>query len=244
MRIPRFFHPDQLSVDTDVALSPDALHHCVNVLRLRVGANLILFDGTGKEFVGEIIQSEKRRVIVALNTEIALDPQSPLTLHLAQGVSKGDRMEWVLQKATELGVTDITPVITERCNVKLDESRWQKKHEQWKKVVIGACEQSGRNTLPVLHPVTALTDFLAQSTTQNRLILTPDAEQTFNNLQTTARDGFRLIIGPEGGLSDLETNQAREKGYQPMRFGPRILRTETAAIASIATLQSRFGDLI
>jgi len=220
------------------------LHHCANVLRLRIGAPVVLFDGSGKEFVGEITTSEKRRVEVAINTELALDPESPLKLHLAQGVSKGDRMEWVLQKATELGVTDITPVITDRCNVKLDASRWQKKQEQWRKVIIGACEQSGRNTLPNLHAVCNITSFLSQSTSQNRLILSPTATNTFNDLHDTTGSGFRLIIGPEGGLTEQETNQAVEMGYQSTRFGPRILRTETAAVAAIATLQSRFGDLI
>lgn len=244
MRTPRFYHPDPIQVDTSIQLHQEAQHHCANVLRLRAGAAVVLFDGSGKEFVGEIEVSEKRKVIVSIDTEIGLDPQSPLPLHLGQGISKGDRMEWVLQKATELGVTEITPIITQRCNVKLDPSRWQKKREQWHKVIVGACEQSGRNTLPVLNDAVPLTAFLSQSASQTRLLLSPDAEDSFNNIENPQNAGFRLVIGPEGGLSATEVHQACEAGYQALRFGPRVLRTETAAISAITVLQSRYGDLI
>lgn len=244
MRTTRFYHPTVLTVDTQVQLSPEATHHCVNVLRLKVNEPIVLFDGSGKEYASEIALCDRRNVTVDVQTEIALDPQSPLSLHLAQCVSKGDKMEWALQKATELGVTEITPVISERCSVKLDPQRWQKKHEQWLKILIGACEQCGRNTLPMLHPIISLREFVSQSTTQHRVLLSPTAELSFNHCQAEAGKGYRMLIGPEGGLSDAEIHLATEYGFKAYRFGRRILRTETATTAAIAVLQSRYGDLI
>ncbi len=243
MRITRFFHPEPLHVDTQVELSADAAHHCVNVLRLKAGVSVVLFDGTGKEFACELVNVQRRKASVEVMTELHIDPQSPISLHLAQGVSKGDRMEWILQKATELGVTDITPIITERCNVKLDEDRWLKKHGQWQKVIIGACEQSGRNTLPTLHNAIPLAKFYAESTNQSRIILAPTADSHFHDVAQPSTHGYRLVIGPEGGLTDSEIHQLKESGYQESRFGPRILRTETAALAALAVLQHRVGDL-
>ena len=243
MRISRFFHPSPLFVDQTIELSQDAVHHCANVLRLKVGTSIVLFDGSGKEYACELVEVQRRRVQAMVMTELHLDPQSPANIHLAQGISKGDRMEWVLQKATELGVTEITPIITERCNIKLDESRWQKKHLQWKKIVISACEQCGRNTLPVLNAPTSLYQFAAESTRDVRMILSPYADKHFNDIATASLYGYRLVIGPEGGLSDAEVHQLKESGYQDAKFGPRILRTETAAIAALAILQHRIGDL-
>ena len=244
MRTPRFYHPDSLTTDMQVQLASDALHHCANVLRLKAGASIVLFNGNGKEYACELVDVQKRQVTVLVETELGIDPQSPLVVHLAQGVSKGDRMEWVLQKATELGVTEITPIITERCNVKIDESRWLKKHLQWQKVLQGACEQSGRNTLPTLHEPVQLSAFTSQSTLQHRIILSPTAEKGIDALPAHHTHGFRLVIGPEGGLTDNEVHLLKESGYQDLSFGPRILRTETAAISAISVLQNRFGDLI
>lgn len=244
MRISRFFHPSLLSVDQVVNLSPDAANHCGNVLRLKIGSGIVLFDGSGKEFACELSDVQKRQVQAVVMTELHIDPQSPTHIHLAQGVSKGDRMEWVLQKATELGVTHITPIITERCNVKLDEARWQKKMLQWRKVIIGACEQSGRNTLPLLKPPTPLKQFAADSTKDLRLILSPSAKHGLGDLASPSQYGYRLLVGPEGGLSDGEIHQLIESGYKDVRFGPRVLRTETAAIAALAVLQYKVGDLM
>ena len=244
MRISRFYHPNLLYVDSTIQLSKEAAHHCINVLRLKAGTTVVVFDGSGKEFVAELSSLDKRNVTVEVTTEIALNPESQLPIHLGQAVSKGDRMEWVLQKATELGVSSITPIITERCNVKLNTERWEKKHAQWLKVIVNACEQCGRNTLPILNQTEILSSFTRHSTRQSRILLSPISETSFNQLDNSLGQGFRLLIGPEGGLSESEERQAREMGYQALRFGPRILRTETAAISAISVLQSRFGDLV
>ncbi len=182
MRIPRLFHPDTINVDEELVLSSEATHHVANVLRLKAGHPVVIFNGDGSEYTATIIVAERRQVIVEIDAKLTLDPQSPLPIHLGQGVSKGDRMDIVLQKATELGVTHITPLITERCAVKLDEKRWEKKQQQWQKIIQGACEQSGRNTLPVLNLPRSLASWLAESTTQTRLVLSPGSQQKLSQL--------------------------------------------------------------
>lgn len=242
MRVPRFFHPAEIITDTKILLSDDATHHAVNVLRLKQQHPIVLFNGDGNEYSGLVTSVSKRQVEVTIDACLSINHESPLPLHLGQGVSKGDRMEWVLQKAVELGVQAITPIITERCAVKIDQERWFKKHAQWQKVIIGACEQSGRNRLPQLHTPCTLSEWLGQSTDDSRLILTPDADARLSEQPYHTR-GYRLLIGPEGGLSAAEVKQATELGYRACTMGPRILRTETAAIAALTVLQAIHGDL-
>lgn len=243
MRISRFFVPELISVDTEISLPSDTSHYIVNVLRLRESEPVVLFNGDGNEYAGELSHVSKRAVSVHINAKLALSSESPLSLHLGQGIAKGDRMDFVLQKATELGVTEITPLITERCNVKLNAERWEKKAQQWHKIIASACEQSGRNVLPKLHPPVVLQEWLKQPTQQVRLLLHPTAEQTLPTLPIR-QQGARILIGPEGGLSDAEIYQAGEAGFNHIKLGPRVLRTETAALSIISVLQAQFGDLL
>lgn len=242
MRIPRFYCSQNIVLDTPFLLDTEAAHHAASVLRLKPDQAIVLFNGDGNEYSATITDVDRRKVTVTADACLALTKESPLSLHLGQGVAKGDRMETVLQKSVELGVTEITPLITERCNVKLDEKRWQKKYEQWLKILHGACEQSGRNVIPTLHPATPLAPWLAQSSQQTRVILAPGSEKALSGLDYN-HHGFRLLIGPEGGLSESEVRQASELGFQPCTMGPRILRTETAALASISILQAQHGDI-
>ncbi|MEW9797194.1 16S rRNA (uracil(1498)-N(3))-methyltransferase [Alteromonas sp. CYL-A6] len=242
MRIPRIFHPANIPLDTPFLLSDDAAHHVATVLRLKAGHPIVLFNGDGNEYSGSISDVARRQVTVEADACLSLQKESPLPLHLGQGVSKGDRMDTVLQKSVELGVTEITPLLTERCAVKLDEKRWEKKRQQWQKIIIGACEQSGRNRLPILHAPIALNQWLAESTLSTRLVLAPGAQQSLSS-QRYNTHGYRLLIGPEGGLSDAEIHQAAEAGFNSVGLGPRILRTETAAISAISILQAVHGDL-
>ncbi|MBE1287707.1 MAG: 16S rRNA (uracil(1498)-N(3))-methyltransferase [Alteromonadaceae bacterium] len=243
MRISRFFVPDTLSVDSTCQLPAETAHYIHNVLRLREGEPVVLFNGDGNEYAGELVVVQKRSAEVLVNAKLALSCESPLSLHLGQGIAKGDRMDFVLQKATELGVTDITPIITERCNVKLNTERWEKKSQQWLKIIASACEQSGRNQLPTLHPPITLAQWLKQPTQQVRLLLHPDAEQALPALPIRSQ-GARILIGPEGGLSDAEIYQAGEAGFTHIKMGPRVLRTETAALTVLSVLQAQFGDLL
>ena len=242
MRIPRIYHPAPLVVDQQVELSPDAVNHLVNVLRLKSEHPIVLFNGDGNEYSAQLLQVEKRRAVASVDAKLSISVESSLSIHLGQGVSRGDRMEWVIQKAVELGVTEITPILTERCTVKLNEQRWEKKLQQWQKVVISACEQCGRNTLPVLHPVTDMQEWISQSTGQLRLTLHPKAEKSARHLSLPSA-GVRLLIGPEGGFAESEVYATEQAGFQTIQLGPRVLRTETAALASITALQAMFGDL-
>ena len=242
MRVSRIYHPHALIVEQHVELTDDAVNHLVNVLRARVGQAIVLFNGDGAEYCAHLVDVTKRKVLAFVDSKLSLSLESSLNIHLAQGVSRGDRMEWVMQKAVELGVTEISPLITERCGVKLSEERWQKKHEQWQKLIISACEQCGRNILPKLNPTHHFNDWIGQSTNQLRLTLHPRAEQAFRHISMPP-SGVRLLIGPEGGFSEHELYLTQEHGFQTVQLGPRVLRTETAAVAAITALQAIHGDL-
>ena len=241
MRIPRIYYPNPIPLEEEFQLTEEAGHHIASVLRLKANHPIVLFNGDGNEYSAQIINAQRKKVFVEADACLSLSKESSLNIHLGQGVSKGDRMDTVLQKSVELGVTEITPILTERCTVKLDEARWEKKLLQWQKIIIGACEQSGRNTLPSLNPPIALNKWLSESTSSSRLVLAPGAEKPLAR-QPYNTQGFRLLIGPEGGLSEGEIHQANESGFTSCSLGPRILRTETAAISSISILQAQHGD--
>lgn len=242
MRIPRFYIDDLLIVDQQIEVPSELAHYMSNVLRLRVATPIVLFNGNGSEYPSEIVDIQKRKASVLINAQISISPESPLHLHLGQGVSKGERMDIALQKAVELGVSEITPIITENCNVKLDPSRWEKKHLSWQKLIIAACEQSQRNVIPKLHEAVTMHQWLGQTSELDKIILAPGAK-TYLSMLTKPQKGFRIVIGPEGGLSEQEVYTATETGYTPVNIGSRILRTETAAIASLAILQAKYGDI-
>jgi 16S rRNA (uracil1498-N3)-methyltransferase len=242
MRISRIYYQDLITCDQQVELSSDACNHIANVLRAKPGQLVVLFNGDGNEYSAELVEITKRKVIAQVNAKLSISVESPLDIHLAQGISRGDRMDLVLQKSVELGVSEITPLITERCGVKLSEERWSKKHQQWLKIIISACEQSGRNVLPKLHHPTSFSNWISQSTSQLRLTLHPRAEKAFRHISIPT-SGVRLLVGPEGGFSEQELYSTEQAGFQTVQLGPRILRTETAAIASITALQAIHGDL-
>jgi len=241
MRIPRFYCP-QLRQDATVLDLPETVHrHAVQVLRLKPGARMRLFDGMGFEVEAELTQVEKRHSQVQLLTAIETQSESPLNITLLQGVSRGERMDFAIQKAVELGVTTIVPVVTERCNVQLKQDRAQKRLDHWQGVLISACEQSGRASLPELAAVTTLEAALAGANDELKLVLDPRASQGFNDLARP--QSLSLLIGPEGGLSEAEIDLAAQHGFTALQFGPRILRTETAAVAALAVVQTLWGDL-
>lgn len=242
MRIPRLYHPGNIPLDEEFLLNDDAAHHVATVLRLKANHPVVLFNGDGNEYSAQIIAVNRKQVVIEADACLTIGKESPLPIHLGQGVSKGDRMDTVLQKSVELGVTEITPVLTQRCAVKLDEKRWEKKIQQWQKIITGACEQCGRNVVPVLNAPVTLNQWLASPTQAVRLTLAPGADSPLVKTPYSTK-GYRLLIGPEGGLSEQEIHQANESGYTSVSLGPRILRTETAALAAITILQSQHGDL-
>lgn len=240
MRIPRIFVHFPLSA-TRFDLPDEAANHVGRVLRMQVGASLKLFNGDGFDYAATITEVTKKAVRVAISGKQDNPVESPLRIHLGQGISRGDRMDFAIQKAVELGVTEITPLFTERCGVKLDAERLAKRTEQWQKIAISACEQSGRSVVPTVHTAVSLQQWLASPTKALRLTLDPRAAATIKTL-TPASD-IQLVIGPEGGFTDTEVSQTAAAGFTGITLGPRILRTETAALTAISALQLQFGDL-
>ena len=244
MRTPRVFHSSPLKGKERVALDPQAAKHLLTVLRLKPGAPLVLFDGSGFEFDASIAELDKKQVWVSLAGMHGPAVESPLQVTLAQGVSRGERMDYTVQKAVELGITAILPVLTERSVVKLDKDGGAKKREHWQAVAIGACEQSGRVRVPELQPPLPLANFLADlPQTSLKLLLNPLGGSTVNDLPKPADGRVLLLVGPEGGLSENERNLAARVGFVGLKLGPRILRTETAALVALSMLQARWGDL-
>ena len=240
-RIPRIYHPERLEANIDLSLESGAAQHVARVLRLGAGAELILFDGHGGHYPAVIVAADKRIVQVQIGSHRESLTESPLEITLAQGISKGERMDLTIQKSVELGVTRIIPLETARSVVRLKGERMDKKQQHWQGIIQSACEQSGRDRLPQLLAAQSLANWLKAPVDGCALMLDPYAEHTISELPSSR--AVTLLIGPEGGLSDSERQAAREAGYLGIRLGPRILRTETAALTTIAVLQSRWGDL-
>jgi 16S rRNA (uracil1498-N3)-methyltransferase len=255
MRLNRIFCEGPLSAEAEVVLPAAGAYHIVRVLRLREGAPLSVFDGAGNEFKAEIARVDGDKVTVRLGSQTPGTLESPLRITLTQGISRSERMDWTLQKATELGVTAIAPVLTARSVVRLDEKQAQKKQAHWRGIVVGACEQCGRNRLPEVLAPASLRDHLAGPRTLAseataraatgrglRLVLNPTAPASLAGL-TSIPSKVELLIGPEGGLDDDELIAAQRSGFMPVRLGPRVLRTETAAVVALTVLQALWGDL-
>lgn len=243
MATPRFYHPAPLTAPAEVALMPEAAHHASRVLRLHVGEAVVLFNGEGGEYHGTIARIDKQAVTVALREWVDTERESGLDVTLVQAVSSGDKMDLVLQKAVELGVRRIVVVQSARGVVKLDAARSRKRLERWQQIVIGACEQCGRNRVPVLAPeVAPLREWLLNvDEGMRRWLLAPDAEQRLRQIDRPQGE-IQLLIGPEGGFTDDEYRLAREQGFTAVRLGPRVLRTETAALAALSAMQALWGD--
>lgn len=243
MRIPRIYHPESLEYQTQCQLSEDAANHVGRVLRMVEGEQLELFDGSNHIYPAIITESNKKSVKVNILGRELSNKESNLKIHLGQVISRGERMEFTIQKSVELGVNVITPLWSERCGVKLDGERMDKKIQQWQKIVIAACEQCGRNVVPEIRPLMKLQDWCAEDDGAIKLNLHPRAQHSIKTLPIIPKDGVRLLIGSEGGLSEQEIVQTQQKGFTEILLGKRVLRTETASLAAISALQIYFGDL-
>lgn len=240
MRIPRIYTSQPLREHSLLALEPEPARHVHQVMRLRSGATLYLFDGSGQDFAATIQSAEKTEVQVSVEDAGPPEPLPPLRIRLLLGISKGERMDYAIQKAVELGVEEIVPLFTEHTVVKLDQPRTARRMDHWQKVIIGACEQSGRSRLPRLEPPRHLDWQLGQETAELRLVLDAGAIRSLPAASPSPR--VSLLVGPEGGLSEQELDNARVARFTPVRLGPRILRTETAPLAAIAAIQALWGD--
>jgi 16S rRNA (uracil1498-N3)-methyltransferase len=238
----RIFADQPLRDGAAITLAGDAANHVLRVLRLRRGDLLVLFDGSGRDYDGEITGLGRDRVTVKVRASRDIHAESPLEVTLLQGICRGQRMDTVIQKATELGVARIHPLLANRSVVRLDEDRADRKHEHWQRVAVAAAEQSGRSRIPaVAEPATFEAAIAAAADIPTRLMLDPSGAALRTIALATGPLG--LLIGPEGGLTDEERRLAEHGGFRPVRLGPRILRTETAPLAALAVLQFLAGDL-
>jgi len=239
MRIPRIYCPNlQLNL-TRLELDGIASSHVCKVLRLKSGDPLRVFDGKGNSFSAILETTSHKKAIIQLTEPVAEATESNLTLHLGLGMSKGDRMDYAIQKAVEVGVSHITPLMTKFSVIKLDEKRQQKKLQHWLGIIIHACEQSGRTQLPVLNPIMPLSKWLVHNA---ELKIVFDPESTTNLTQLERADTVSVLIGPEGGLCSTEINLAQTHNFKQVKLGPRTLRTETAAVVACGVIQTLWGD--
>ncbi|HGG8377107.1 TPA: 16S rRNA (uracil(1498)-N(3))-methyltransferase [Neisseria meningitidis] len=239
--MPRFHLPENLSVGQTVNLPDNIVRH-LNVLRIRPNENITLFDGKGKAHAAQLTVLEKRRAEAEILHEDTTDNESPLNITLIQSISSGDRMDFTLQKSVELGVTAIQPVISERCIVRLDGERAAKRLARWQEIVISACEQSGRNTVPPVLPIIGYREALDKMPSEStKLIMSINRARKLGDIRQPS-GAIVFMVGPEGGWTEQEEQQAFDAGFQAVTLGKRILRTETAPLAALAAMQTLWGD--
>ena len=245
MPTPRFYCPEPLIPATTIDLPEGAARHAGRVLRLRVGDEMTLFDGRGGEYPAQVVAVDRQRVRVDIGSWRDAECEAPINLTLVQALQSGEKMDMTIQKAVELGVTRIVPVVSRRSVVRLEGERALRRLEHWRGVVLSACEQCGRNRVPQVDPLGDLERWLAQPPAADavRLMLAPGAAQTLADIAAPAAGSeVELLIGAEGGLAPDEIELARQSGYRALRLGPRILRTETAGLAALAAIQCLWGD--
>ena len=244
MRQTRLYLDGEYDSGSELEIDAERTHYLSRVLRLRVGDTIVIFNGTGAQFSASIIALQRSGATLAVHDSIAAATESGFKLHLAQGISRGERMDFVVQKATELGVKRITPLLTEHGVVKLSAERAEKRRRHWRQVATSACEQSGRVRLPLVDAPVRFDTWLADKTPQTDIdiLLKPGASEALAAIDVPATK-VCILIGPEGGFSDAEYGLAELAGFRAVALGPRVLRTETAAIAALAVLQARCGDL-
>lgn len=250
MRVPRIYQPVALAPGQSIELDSQATAHLTRVLRLKPGDALVVFNGDGGEYPAVLTRMERRAVVIEIGAPRAVSLESPLPIVLVQGISRGERMDYTVQKAVELGVSHIVPVITERTVVNISAERQDKRQAHWQAIVNGACEQCGRNRVPEVTPIQRFAQWLDTQPQGGgpgpgdvlRLVLHHQATLTLTP-DTPAPRAVLLLVGPEGGLSSAELAAASARGFQALRLGPRVLRTETAALVALSVIQHRWGDV-
>ena len=243
MRVSRVYVRTPLQEGEIASMDADASHYLCNVLRARKGDEVILFDGGGRDYAGTVVEAGRHNARVRVGSAQHVARESPLAIHLGLGVFRGERMDLAIQKAVELGVARITPLLTQHCVVRLDAGRQKGRHQHWRKVVQSACEQCGRSLIPELDEPTTLERWVVGKP-GTKLLFDPDGRLGLAELAPPQAPAAVFILsGPEGGFADSERSLARDEGFLPVRLGPRILRAETAVLAALAVIQAHWGDL-
>ena len=242
MRIPRVYSPQTMAIGDCIELEAGAARHLTSALRMSSGQLVTLFNGHGGEYTAELVEAKKGKATVRITEFDKADRESNLSIHLAIGISRGERMDLIVQKATELGASEITPLFTERCEVKLSGDRLDKKVSHWQQVAISACEQCQRNSLPSINAPVKIDQWQVDCDASLKLVLHHRTDHSLSDMPPPSGQ-VALLIGPEGGLSEREIEQTISLGFSPLALGPRVLRTETAPLAAISILQSLWGDM-
>jgi 16S rRNA (uracil1498-N3)-methyltransferase len=238
--MPRFHVDAALRAGTSVLLPEDSAHHAVHVLRVHDGDEITLFNGRGGEYAGRIASIQRLKVLVDVLAHRAVEREAPLRMVLVQGVSAGERMDFTVRKAVELGAAEIQPVLAAASVARPKGERAAARHAHWQKIAIAACEQCGRNTIPVVHPLVGAADYRPAGA-GTRILLSPAAELRFSQAAKAGSD-FTVAAGPEAGFSTQEEAAFLDAGFVPARLGARVLRTETAGLAALAALSALLGD--
>jgi 16S rRNA (uracil1498-N3)-methyltransferase len=238
--VPRFYLDAALRAGTSVLLPEDSAHHAVHVLRIRAGEDVALFNGCGGEFAARVASIQRLKVLVDVLEHRAVERESPLRMVLVQGVSAGERMDFTVRKAVELGVAEIRPVLAAASVARPKGERAAVRHAHWQKIAVAACEQCGRNRIPVVHPLIDASSF-RDETPGKKILLAPAAELRFSQAAKSGH-AFTLAAGPEAGFNAEEQAAFLDAGFVPARIGPRVLRTETAGLAALAALSALAGD--
>lgn len=242
MRTPRLFVAHSLSPGEVISLHQEKAHHIANVLRMQRGAAITLFNNTDYEFDAILISLTKKNAEVEVKEKKQIDNESPLKIILCLAIARGQHMDYSIQKAVELGVYKIIPILSEFCNVKLQNERLKNKMTHWQNIIISAAEQCGRNRLPQLDQPVSFNEYLENRLPKTTLILHPNSRQALSAINPEETK-LGLFIGPEGGFSETEIDNAKEKDIIPVRLGPRILRSETAVVSALSNVQQLWGDL-
>lgn len=241
MRLPRFFEPQPLAAGSTIELCDSTVQHVSRALRMRPDDQIVLFNGDGSEYLATLQSVEKRKVSAHIKEQHLPTVESALDIRIGQSLSRGERMDYAVQKSTEMGVRQITPLFSERCEVKLAAERQEKRVQHWQQIAISACEQSGRVCPPVINAPQTLKNWLEAQDAEARFVLHHHSEQPLQQIEPPG--SVALLIGPEGGLTEAEVELAREYGFKPLALGPRVMRTETAPVAALAILHYLWGDL-
>lgn len=243
MFIPRIYQPVPLQEGITVTLNESASHHLANVLRIKVGDRIVMFNGEGGEYAAHVIAVKRKLVEVEIDVFTPREVESPIRIELAQSIARGEKMDLIVQKAVELGVAGITPIITARTTVRLNGKREEKRLDHWQQVAVSACEQCGRNQLPWVDAPVSLQKWLSKEKQADyRFVLSPNMGEPAP-VEIAPGSSVSILVGPESGLDEEEIAFALGRGFHPLNLGPRVLRTETAGLAAITALQCRYGDM-
>ena len=243
----RFYHSGQINIDETIVLDEFAAHHAQKVMRLKNNDQLILFNGDGSDYTGHVIIISKRQVQVSIKSKKSIESESNIRVILLQALTSSEKMDLIIQKTTELGISEIQPIVCERSVVKIKNEKIEKKLLHWRQVSIAACEQCGRAEIPTIYKPVNIIKYLekiSESDKTTKIILSPEATKSLNNVIPNKKQDIKVLIGPEGDFTKQELDFSIQKGFSPIKIGPRILRTETAPMCILSILQYKYGDIV